>query len=371
MASPRSRPADRVKHVHQCRCAPHRKLGHLLVQLVPLLKNLRRLLLGRLGQVCLQLGVAGGLLWAWGHNLNWMDVVRLLQGQRLGWLPAVIALALAGSLLRAWRWQLIVRRQSRLGFVRAFLINEGANMVNVLIPARVGDLLRMFWLRRWCRLPTGSGAGMVMADHALELGVATIMLAGAAAAYLAAHGADVASLSLAADAGGALLLLAMLGAAVLFAPRIVRSTTLQRIAPARLAGWLIEHARHFEGSGPMRLSPGRAAAGGALTSAAFGTDALMLSSLFASLGMKLPVLHSLAVCLALVPGYALPSPGGFGPVELIGTFAVQAGGNLERTAAAAGVLAFHLAGVAVTLALGAAAIALLGLPARRASEAVR
>lgn len=332
---------------------------------------LRRLLLGRIAQTCLQLGLAGGLLWAWGHNLNWTAVGHLIQPHQFGWLPAVIVLSLTGSLLRAWRWQLIVGHQSQLGIVRAFLINEGANMVNLLIPVRLGDLLRMFWLRRWCRLPAGRGAGMVMADHALELGVASALLAGAALVYLAGHGANVASLSLAADAGSALLLLVLLGATVLFAPRIVRSRLIQRFAPAKLAGWLTEHARHFERSGPMRLSPGRAAAGGALTSAAFGADALMLSSLFASLGMSLPMLHSLAVCLALVPGYAVPSPGGLGPVELIGTFAVQAGGDLARTAAASGVLAFHFAGIAITLVLGVVAIAFLGLPARRAAEAGR
>jgi glycosyltransferase 2 family protein len=317
------------------------------------------------------LGLAVLLLWVWGRNLNWPALAHLIQPHQIGWLPAVVAMALAGSVLRAWRWRLVVGRQSRLGIVRAFLINEGANLVNVLIPARLGDLLRMFWLRRWCRLPTGGGAGMVMADHALELGVATVMLTATAIAYLAVHGASVAGLSLAADAGGALVLLALLGASIVFAPRLVKSATLQRIAPAKLAGWLVEHGRHFEQAGPTRLSPARAAAGGALTCAAFGVDALMLSSLFASLGLSLPVLHSLTVCLALVPGYALPSPGGFGPVELIGTFAVQAGGGVERTAAAAGVLAFHLAGIAITLAVGAVAVALLGLPGRRATEAAR
>lgn len=311
------------------------------------------------------------LLWVWGHNLNWTSIGRLLQPQQIGWLPAVIVLALAGSLLRAWRWQLIVGRQSRLGIGRAFLINEGANLVNVLIPARVGDVLRMFWLRRWCRLPAGGGAGMVMADHAFELGVATVMLACAAIVYLAAHGADSGSMSLAADAGGALVLLGMLGGTVLFAPRIVRSTLAQRIAPARLAGWLLEHSRQFERAGPLRIGRGRAAAGLAITCAAFGADALMLSALFASLGMTLPVLHSLAVCLALVPGSALPAPGGFGPVELIGTFAVATGSNLKWAAAAAGVLGFHFAGVAITVALGAFALVLLGLPARRVLETAR
>ncbi|HYM66606.1 MAG TPA: lysylphosphatidylglycerol synthase transmembrane domain-containing protein, partial [Patescibacteria group bacterium] len=315
----------------------------------PSLKNLLHPLQSRPLQVCLQLGLAAVLLWLWGRNLSWPHLARLIQPHEIGWLPAVIALALAGSVLRAWRWRLIVGRQSHLGIFRAFLINEGANLVNILIPARLGDLLRMFWLRRWCRLPTGGGAGMVMADHALELGVATVMLTVAAVAYLATHGASVAGLSLAADAGGALVLLTLLGASILFAPRLVMSAKLQSIVPAKMAAWLVEHGRHFAQAGPARLSPGRAAAGGALTFGAFGLDALMLSSLFASLGLSLPVLHSLAVCLALVPGYALPSPGGFGPVELIGTFAVQAGGGVAATAAAAGVLAFHLAGIVITL----------------------
>jgi glycosyltransferase 2 family protein len=335
------------------------------------LRSLPRHLAGSPAQVCFQLGVAGTLLWVWGRTLNWASIGHLIQPHQLQWLPAVLALALTGSVLRAFRWQLVVGRQSRLGIVRAFLINEGANLVNVLVPARLGDLLRMFWLRRSCKLPAGGGAGMVMADHALELGVAAIMLVGAAVAYLLTHGVNVASLSLAADAGSTLVLLGLLGTTVLLAPRLVRSARIQRIAPRKMAAWLLEHGRHFELAGPMRLSPGRAVVCGALTTAAFGADALMLSSLFASLGMTLPVLHSLAVCLALVPGYALPSLGGFGPIELIGTFAVQAGGDIQKTAAAAGVLAFHFAGVGITLVIGMVALALLGLPSRQAAEAAR
>ncbi len=332
--------------------------------------RLGRPLQSRPFQFCLQLGLAGGLLWVWGRGLDWRSLAHVIQPHHAQWLPAVVALALAASMLRAWRWRLLVARQSELGIMRAFLINEGANLANVLIPARLGDVLRMFWLRRWCRLPAGSGAGMVMADHAMELGVATIMLSGTAIAYLSIHGAGQAGLALAADAGGAILLLILLGGSVLIAPRLVRSAALQRLAPAKLASWLLEHARHFEVSGPMRLSPARAVAGGALTCAAFGLDALMLSALFASLGIALPILHSLAVCLALVPGYALPSFGGFGPVELIGTSAVQTGGTILKTAAAAGILAFHLAGVLITVGVGIVALALLGLPSRRAAETV-
>ncbi len=322
-------------------------------------------------QFALQFGLAGSLLWVWGHNLNWRSLAQLIEPHQVAWLPAVAGLALGGSLLRAWRWRVVVDRQSKLGIVRAFLINEGANLVNVLVPARLGDVLRMLWLRRWCRLPAGSGAGMVMADHAIELGVATVMLSGAAIAYLSIHGVGATGLSLAADAAGTIVLLALLAGSVYVAPRLVRSTALQRLAPIKLAEWLREHAHHFEAAGPMRIGPARAIAGAALTFAAFCLDALMLSALFASLGISLPVMHSLAVCLALVPGYAVPSFGGFGPVELIGTFAVQAGGSVVRTAAAAGILAFHLAGVLITVGVGAIALALLGPPARLASESAR
>ncbi len=321
----------------------------------------------------LQLGaqsvLAAGLLWVWSRNLDWAEVGRLAVPRQAIWLVAVVAMAVAGSVLRAWRWKLLVGRRSPLGLVRAFWINEGANLANLVVPARVGDLLRMFWLRRWCQIPAGGSAGIVMADHAFELVVATLLLGGGASAYLIARGPSPAGFGLAAAAGAALLLLCLLAMTVLLAPRLARSQAVSRRLPHKLASWLSENSVHFDGLGPLRISPGRAAGGGAITIAAYATDGLMLWSLFGSLGIPFPIPHSLAVTLALVPGYALPSPGGAGVVELIGTLAAQAGGGLAHAAAAAGVIAFHLSGFLITAALGLVGVAVLGLPRRRPAVA--
>ena len=165
-----------------------------------------------------------------------------------------------------------------------------------------------------------------------------------------------------AAAAGTAGLVALMMISALAVPHLVRSGRNLPWLPASGRGWLLAQSRHFQAAALHGVGGRRAAAGVSLSMGAFMADALMLMCLFASLGMKLPLVPSLTVNLMLVPGGVVPSPGGIGVVELIGTIGLPPGSGVQLASAAAGVLAWHVAGIAVTLAVGAIAIAILGLP---------
>lgn len=278
------------------------------------------------------------------------------------WLAAVLAFAVLATMMRAWRLQLLVSTHARVGWFRAFCITQAHKLACVLVPVGGAELLRLFWLHRWCRLTTGTGAATVVNDRMLQFGGAAVFLTSLAAGN-SILGAGGGGWALTAAAGGTGSLLALLIVGVILLPRVLRGAGVQKWMPAGASRWLLAQSHDFEKGRLHRIGNRGMAIGIGLSLGAFVADALMLTTLFASLGMTLPIVPSLTVCLMLVPGGLLPSPGGMGVVELIGTAGLR-GGGLQAASAAAGVLAWHLAGIAVTFALGGAAIVLLGLPKR-------
>ena len=92
-----------------------------------------------------------------------------LRAARLGWLLVAGAVTLAGYVLRARRWGVILEprvrvRQGRL--VSATLI--GFLAINTL-PARLGELVRAYVLSRTERIPVGAVLGSVVMERLFDL----------------------------------------------------------------------------------------------------------------------------------------------------------------------------------------------------------
>ncbi len=113
-----------------------------------------------------------GLASATGWEETWAQLSRLSLIQ----IGGLLALSLVNYLLRSWRWHMLA---GRLGLPTAFLQNMrhylGGFAMSVT-PGRVGELVRMRWLRRETGWAVERTAPLVLMDRAGDLAAMAMIL---------------------------------------------------------------------------------------------------------------------------------------------------------------------------------------------------
>src|SRR5690349_9259788 len=307
----------------------------------------------------LQTAFGIALLWLWIRTVSLADVASHIRVQRWWVLPLMVLIFVITSVMRARRWQWLLRALAPVGMVRAFAMNAAGGLLNYVLPIRSGDAARAWWLWRRHRVPAGSALATIVIDKACDLaGVAFVL---AVLAVLALSGAVNAPRGLAGAAALAIALLAaVLGTAVL-GPRIARSAPARRILPPQFASALAGQAFAFRACARGLWTPVLAARLAALTALALVIDAFSFSLLFVAVGIDVPVLKAMAAYPALLLSFAVPAgPGYLGNLEVAGSLVLGAGLGLAANVAAGAIVLYHAITAGYALALGAASFFLLG-----------
>jgi len=136
---------------------------------------------GGAARAILQTAFALALLVLWLRTVSPGEVLSHAKVQ--SWLAVflMVVLFLVTSVLRARRWQLLLRPLAPVGMVRAFAMNAAAGLLNYVLPIRSGDAMRGWWLWRRHRVPPGSALATVVIDKACDLTAVAVVLAGLAA----------------------------------------------------------------------------------------------------------------------------------------------------------------------------------------------
>jgi len=89
--------------------------------------------------------------------IDWGKTLDEIQKLTLGPVLLAMSLVVAALLLFAVRWRLLLATKQRLPFMRIFNCMMIGYCVNALLPARPGDVARIYLLRRegWMRLSSG------------------------------------------------------------------------------------------------------------------------------------------------------------------------------------------------------------------------
>ena len=82
------------------------------------------------------------LLWLWVRTVSLSDVAAHIRVQRWWVLPLMVLIFVITSVMRARRWQWLLRSLAPVGMVRAFAMNAAGGLLNYVLPIRSGDAAR-------------------------------------------------------------------------------------------------------------------------------------------------------------------------------------------------------------------------------------
>ena len=131
-------------------------------------------------RVSLGVLLGAGALWFSFRGTSIPDVAAVLRNADAAWLAAAMAATLLGLGGVVHRWQLLLL-PDRVPYgitLKATLVGQ---MMNILLPLRLGEVVRVFSVSSHTQLPIARVAGGVAVEKALDLG-----MFGIAAAWLVA-----------------------------------------------------------------------------------------------------------------------------------------------------------------------------------------
>ena len=299
------------------------------------------------------------LLFLWIRTVSLPDVIAHMHVQRWWVLPVMIVLFLVTSVIRARRWQWLLRSLAPVGVVRSFAMNAAGGLLNYVLPIRSGDAARAWWLWRRHRLPAGSALATIVIDKACDLaGVAFVL---AVLELIALSGAIAAPRGLLGAAALAVGLLAAVFGTAIAGPRIARSPLVRRVLPARISSAVAGQAFAFRAGARGLWTPALAARLLGLTALALVIDAFNFTLLFAAVGVDVPAWKAMAAYPALLLSFAVPAgPGYLGNLEVAGALVLGGGLGLAPVVAAGAIVVYHALTAGYALILGLFGFLLVG-----------
>jgi glycosyltransferase 2 family protein len=113
-------------------------------------------------------------LWLALRNINWAEVVSALSTANYWWLIPGVAIYFVGVWARAWRWHYLLRPLKAIPTNQMFPIVTIGYMGNNIYPARAGEVLRAYVLRREHGVPISASLATILIERIFD-GVVMLM----------------------------------------------------------------------------------------------------------------------------------------------------------------------------------------------------
>lgn len=203
--------------------------------------------------------ISAALLWWALRGLQLQDVWDTLKGANYLWLIPGIAVYFMGVWARAWRWHYLLRPLKRIPTRTMFPIVTIGYMGNNIYPARAGEVLRAYVLRRREQVPISASLATIIVERAFD---GIVMLA-----FVFLNLPELTNLTVDSGFAGSIQSLALIGAGVFlgavavflvmaaFPDQSRRASVwfIERLVPARWRDSLMGIAERFlEGLASLR-----------------------------------------------------------------------------------------------------------------------
>ena len=267
------------------------------------------------------------------RNVHLAEVARALAMADAGWLAIGVALTAAGLGMRALRWMWLFDPQHPPWLPTFDALSVGY-LVNNIVPARAGDLVRVYLIGEWAGTPRAQALATVMVERVMDLAVIVLLLGGLLPwlqlPAWAARGGQGAALAV----GGALLLLGITARYTEAAAWLVERASRRFLRPgaARWAGLVREWGVRLRLMGTWH--PGLTMAGWSIV--VWGVGGLSYYAILRAFGLALGVAPVVFLVCVEALGMTVPSsPGNVGVFEYVGVQALALWGVDPATALAA------------------------------------
>ena len=316
-----------------------------------------------------------GLLAFFLRNANLSAVWAEMRAADPGLLILATVVTLSSYLIRAARWQALLRPLGRVRFSSAFETTVIGFAASVILPARAGEFLRPYLLARREQLSATAAFATIVLERLLDLATVLLLLGGFLLLFdpgIGARDPDSFSTVRAGGATAALAALAALGFLMVLAGHpdwLVRwAERVERWLPARAAGGVERMVRRFtEGLATVR-QPRRLLAVLLLSIPLWLMIAVGIWCAALAFHMTVPFTGSFLIIAFLVVGVSVPTPGAIGGFHAAFQVAATRFYGVPNDRAIGAAIVLHALSFLPVMLLGAAFMLREGLSFARVRE---
>ena len=103
-------------------------------------------------------------------TVDWSDVWLLLSRMNIYWFISAIALVFLFLTVKAWRWRYLLKLQNiNYGYLKAFYVYLSGVFLSLVTPGKVGDLIKIVYLKQDLGVPLGKGLSSALVDRLCDI----------------------------------------------------------------------------------------------------------------------------------------------------------------------------------------------------------
>jgi uncharacterized protein (TIRG00374 family) len=114
-------------------------------------------------------------LWLSFRNLDWGTLKQSFSRVNLVWVILAVFTVLLSVYIVGWRWQILLRSKARIPLTDMFRFNIISQYVNIIIPARFGELLKAWLAARKYSLSGSYVLGTILVEKIVEYFIVFIL----------------------------------------------------------------------------------------------------------------------------------------------------------------------------------------------------
>jgi uncharacterized protein (TIRG00374 family) len=123
----------------------------------------------RILRIVAALVLTAGAVWLSFRNIDWTELGKVLGRVQWVWALAAAANTVFSVYALGWRWEILLRPQTRIPLRKLFRFNILSQLVNIIAPARMGEFVRAYLVSKEGGASVSFTLGTILVERLLDL----------------------------------------------------------------------------------------------------------------------------------------------------------------------------------------------------------